>query len=163
MSVLKSENPRLVSGPPMETVKRLILSGQSWKAGQFLFDDTSGLLKVADDNADAGTGGIKYVALSDQADPTNSTTYAEVGIITRDHEFEGNELNGQVTAGTIGGHYAIDLTTNVVTIDVDDGSNPAVEITDVGFIYNPALYDATDTLAKLKFRILTTVLEAARA
>lgn len=163
MATLKAENPRLVAGPVMETVSKLILNGQSWKAGQLLYDNTSGLLRACATDADAATGGIKYVALDDQTDPGNSTTYAEVGIINRKHEFEANELDGQVTAGTIGYHAGVDVTDNILTIDVDDTTNPAVEVTDVGFIYNPGRYDATDTLAKLKFRILTTVLEAARA
>jgi len=164
MAALTAVNPVVVGkDTSMATVKMLILNGQSWNAGQFLYVDTSGLLNACASDADAATGGIKYYALTDQTDPGNSTTEAEVGIITSDTIFEGNELDGTVTQANIGPFYAIDVTSNVVTVDVGDTSNDAVVITDIGSEFSPAQYNTDDTKAKIRFRILNVALEAAPA
>lgn len=149
---------------PMETTDQYyILNGQSWKAGQFLYVDTSGLLKACASDADAGTGGIKFLALTDQDDPGNSTTKAEVGIITADMVFEMNELNGTVSQANLGQFYALDVTSNVCTVDVDDTSNDALELVALGYETNPALYDSTDIKAKVYCKVLTVAIEAAAA
>lgn len=160
---LTPANPEVVGGPVMATIKKLILSGQSWKAGQFLFDDSSNLLSTCASNADAGTGGIKYFALTETTDPGNSTTEAEIGIITDEHIFEGNELDGTVGVGNIGGHYGIDVTSNVVTVDIADSSDPSVVITGVGSAYNPAQYSTSDVKGKLRFSVLNVALDATPA
>jgi len=147
----------------METTKLKILSGQSWKAGQFLFHDTSGLLKTCASDADSGTGGVKYVALTDQADPGNSTTYAEVGVIHQDHVFEMNELNGTVSEANLGVFYAIDVTSNIVTIDVDDTGNDALVVTELGYDYNPLQNTSSDTLARVRVKVIPAAIEAAPA
>lgn len=163
MATLTAANPRLVKGPVMETQKKLILNGQSWLAGEFLNLDANGLLNECASDDDAGTGGIKYYALTDQTDPGNSTTEAEVGVIVSDHEFEGNELDGTVADANVGDQYGINVTSNVVTIDVGDTTNPAVVITNRGPQYNPVDFVDADVKAKIRFRILTTVLEATPA
>ena len=163
MATLVAANPKVVAGPDMETVSMLVKNGESWSAGEFLNVDANGLLNECASDDDAGAGGIKYYALADMSDPGNSTTYEEVGVIHSDHVFEGNELNGAVTGANIGNHYAIDVTTNVVTVDVDDTGNDAVIITDIGPNWNPAEYVLADTLAKVRFKILTVCLEAANA
>jgi len=163
MATLTKANPEVVGGPIMATTTKLILNGQSWNAGQFLFADSSGLLKTCTSDADASTGGIKYLALSTQTDPGNSTTEEEVGVITHDHIFEGNELDGAVSVSNIGMNYGIDVTSNVVTVDVGDTSNPAVVITDVGSQFSPEQYEASDVCGKLRFQVLTTVIECAGA
>ena len=77
MATLTAVNPVVAKGDHMETVKKLILSGQTWNAGQFLFADANGLLKACASNADAGTGGIKYYAITDQTDPGDSRQAVE--------------------------------------------------------------------------------------
>ena len=165
MATLVAENPRIykLDGPAMETVKKYILNGQSWKAGQFLYTDTSDYLKTCATVADAGTGGIKYLALTDQDDPAVNTTLAEVGVITADMIFIGNELDGTVVATQVGDECAIDVTSNVVTINSADTGNDAVEIVDLMCNLSPAEYDIADTLAKITFKIIPTALEAAQA
>ena len=127
MATLIVTNPELFqSDLPMATIKKFILSGQSWKQGQWLFTDGDDLLKACASDADSGTGGIKYVALTDQTDPGNSTTEATVGIITADMIFVVNELDGTVAAADVGTLIAIDVTSNVVTADLGDTSNDAL-------------------------------------
>lgn len=163
MATLTSVNPRVVAGPVMATEKILILNGQSWKAGQFLFVDTSGLLKTCASDSDSGTGGIKYFALTDQTDPGNSTTYAEVGVIHPDHVFEINELDGAVDSANIGGIYGIDVTSNVVTVDEGDTSNPALKVIAVASDYNTLQNDVADVKGRCKVQVIASVIDAARA
>jgi beta-glucanase (GH16 family) len=163
-ATLTVENPRVVSGDPLERYTGLIANGASWKAGQFLNKDASGYLTTVATDDDAGTGGgIKYQALTDQSDPGDATTEATVGIITPDTEFEGNELDGTVSQLNEGNNYAVDVTNNIVTVDVGDASNPAVRITKVGPSFNPALYASDDIKAKLRFKVLNTVIDTANA
>lgn len=164
MATLIVTNPELYqSDLPMETIKKLILSGQSWKQGQWLFTDTNDLLKTCASDADSGTGGIKYVALTDQTDPGNSTTETTVGIITDDMIFLMNELDGTVAAADVGTHIAIDVTANVVTADLGDTSNDALEIMDIMVNLNPAKYVLADVKAKILVKVLPEALEAAQA
>jgi len=159
MAALTSANPQVVAGPIMETVSMLIENGESWKAGQFLYVDTSGLLNACTSDITA----IKYYALQDQDDPGNSTTFAEVVIIHADHVFEGNELDGTVTAANIGQFFGIDVTSNVVTVDVAEVTALVLEIVDLGYLRNPAVYTSADILAKVYFKILSIALERAPA
>lgn len=163
MATLTSVNPRVVGGPVMATEKILILNGQSWKAGQFLFVDTSGLLKTCASDADSGTGGIKYFALADQTNPGNSTTYADVGVIHPDHVFEINELDGAIDSLNIGGIYGIDVTSNVVTVDEGDTSNPALKVIAVASDYNPLQNVAADVSGRCRVQVIASVIDAARA
>ena len=163
MATLTAVNPTLVKGPTPDLVDKVIASGQSWKKDQFLYENTSGLLVACASDADAGTGGIKYMAVSDQTDPGNSTTRTKVAVLTADHVFSFNELDGTLAVANIGQRYGIDVTSNVVTVDVGDTSNPAIEITELAVDYDPANNDPADVKARCRGRIITTVLEAAPA
>lgn len=164
MATLIVTNPEVFqSDLPMATIKKFILNGQSWKQGQWLFTDTDDLLKACASDADAGTGGIKYVALTDQADPGNSTTETTVGVITADMIFVMNELDGTVAAADVGTHIAIDVTSNVVTADLGDTGNDALEIVDLMVNLNPAKYVLADVKAKILVKVLPAALEAAQA
>ena len=77
--------------------------------------------------------------------------------------FEGNELDGTVSQANKGQQYAINVTANVVTVDVSDTGNDAVEITQVGPDWNPAQYTTADTYAKIRFKIAPACLQAAAA
>lgn len=163
MATLTPVNPELFqSDLPMETAKKRILNGQSWKQGQWLFTDTSDLLKACASDADSGTGGIKYVALTDQTDPGNSTTETEVGVITQDMIWAINELDGTVALTDVGLQCGIDVTSNVVTADIGDETNLAVEVTGRMQDINPAKY-GNDTKAKILVKVIPAALEAVQA
>tara|TARA_R110002167_G_scaffold153010_4_gene347134 strand:+ start:572 stop:1069 length:498 start_codon:yes stop_codon:yes gene_type:complete len=163
MATLISVNPELIqSDNSMETTKKRILNGQTWNKGQWLFTNTSDLLKACASDADAGTGGIKFVALTDQTDPGDSTTLAEVGVITSDMIWGMNELNGTVALTDVGAQFNINVTSNVVTVDVDDVTDIAVEITDLGATLNPIKYVVADVKAKVYAKVIPAVLEAAQ-
>jgi hypothetical protein len=147
----------------MATRRIYVADNQTWKAGQFLYTNTSGLLVACASDADAGTGGIKYLALEDQADPNNNTTLATVGVITRDHVFIMNELDGSADSANIGIAYGLDVTSNVCTLDEGDTGNPALEVVGIMADINPVQDVATDTKNRALVKILTTVLEAAAA
>lgn len=164
MATLIVTNPELFQADsPMETIKKFILNGQSWNQGQWLFTDGSDLLKACASDADAGTGGIKYVALSTQADPGNSTTEAEVGIITSDMVWGMNELDGAVAATDEGAQFGIDVTSNVVTVDIGDTTNVAVLLVERMSDISPAKYDSADVKAKVLCKVIPAALEAAQA
>jgi hypothetical protein len=163
MATLTPTNPELYQGPVMATREIYVADNQTWKAGQFLYTNTSGLLVACASDADAGTGGIKYLALKDQADPNNNTTLATVGVIVRDHVFIINELDGSVDTANIGIAYGIDVTSNVVTLDEGDTGNPALEVVGLMSSENPVQDSATDTKNRALVKVLTTVLEAAAA
>jgi len=146
------------------TNEHAVLNGQSWKKGQFLFLDANARLKACASDADASTGGIKFLALNNQDDPgANDTDYPEVGIITDEMVFEINELDGTVATANIGVAYGIDVTSNVVTIDVGDTSNPALQIVSLGFNRNPVLYKSDDIKAKVYAKVIPAVVNAANA
>jgi len=163
MATLTAVNPTVSKGDHMETVKKLILNGQSWSAGQLLFADANGLLKACASNADAGTGGIKYYALTAQTDPGDSTTYAEVAVITPSTIFEGHELDGVVADANVGESYAIDVTANVCTVDVGDTTNVAVVITEIASDYERIKNAAADVKGRCRFRVLPVALNAVGA
>jgi len=163
MATLTASNPECVGGPIMATQKKTVENGQSWSAGQFLNISANLQLNECQSDDDAGTGGIKYLALTSQTDPVNTTTVVEVGIIQADHIFEGNELDGSVTELNKGGQYAIDVTSSVVTVDVGDTTNPAVVITEIAEDFNPGDYNNSDTKAKLRFKVLPTNINAVNA
>lgn len=156
-STLTVCNPKVVYSPEKmaTTTEYCILNGQSWKAGQFLYVDSSGLLNTC---ASDGTD-IKFYALKDQTDPGNNTTKAEVGVITQDTVFEGNELDGTLAATNLLVKAAIDVTNNIVTVDVTDAGNDAVIVTELGSTYNPILYKTDDIKAKCKFKVIPAALE----
>jgi len=162
---LTATNPvlRTRQGQGMGTVKKLMLSGQSWKAGQFLYDGAEGQIKTCASSADSGTGGIQYYALADQTDPANNTTYVTVGVIEPDHEFEMNENSTTLGDSLVGKKVNIVVASNVVTVDKATTSDPAVKIVALGSTYNPAEYDTTDNQAKCRVRVLRECLDADNA
>jgi len=156
MTTNTQTNPRAVKGH-MESVDVLIKNGETWTAGQFLFPTSGALTEAATDSVN-----YKYHALTTQTDPGNSTTYAEVSLITKDIVFEGNELNAtSSSAAWIGNIYDINVTTNVVTVDVDSTSNPSVRVVDIASNYEPLKNLSTDTYPRLRFVVLKSVLDAA--
>jgi hypothetical protein len=162
-------NPQVAKGGHMETIKKLILTGQAWQKGEFLTITDAGLLRGINTGALAGTGGVKYYALTDQANPGDSTTYAEVGVITPTLEFEGNCKSGTVSDANVGQVYDIDSTANAddstvddITVDTAGGEQAlgAAHITAIASDYNRIQNAAADTNAVVRFRIPAAIIDA---
>ena len=73
-----------------------------------------------------------------------------------------NELDGTVALTDVGAQFNINVTSNVVTVDVDDVTDLAVEITDLGATLNPIKYVVADVKAKVYAKVIPAVLEAAQ-
>ena len=156
MATITKANPRAVKNH-METVDVLVANGASWQANQFLHP-VSGALTASASNA----VNFKYHALSTQADPGDTTTYAEVALITKDIVFEGNEVDATASsAAWIGNIYAINVASNIVTIDVSATSLPSVRVVDIASNYEPIRNKSTDTCPRIRFTVLQSVLDAA--
>lgn len=154
-----------------------ILNGQSWTAGDFLYLDTNGLLTVCADDADSGTGGIKFYANETVADPEDNTTFASVTKITEDMEFEGNvwhstaasalaatSLIGQQKALEHSNAAGTDTAAGYPVVDLVDSGNAAFEITGVASDYDPSGRNTTsDVYGLVRFKVLPTVISAAPA
>jgi hypothetical protein len=151
---LTSVNPQVYQGPVMETMSILITNGQSWKAGQLL-SVSSGALIAAASNSVA----CKYFALKDQADPGNATTFAEVGIITKDHVFVMNELDGAVPATAVGQLYSLDVTSNVCTVDTADNTTPCFRVKGIAVTDDPMNNKSDDIHGRLYVTVLQSVLD----
>lgn len=160
MATLTAVNPRVVGGY-LATTEVHAATSTTWKKGEWLRVDTSGVLQVVASDADAGTGGIQYVALVDRAS-SDAAGLVTVGVITADIIFEMNELDGAIAVADIGQLYGIDVTSNVVTLDDADTSNPAVKVVRVGSHGKINNVDA-DTKAKVYASVLQSVIDAARA
>ena len=155
-ATLTAVNPALYQGPVMATVSLLVTNTTGvWKAGQFLTVSSGALIPCASDAVD-----IKYLALKDQADPGNATTLAEVGVIQPDHVFVMNELNGAVTVANIGGRYALDVTSNVCTVDVDDTGHDAFIVKGVASADQPVTDKSDDVKGRVYVSVLSSVIEA---
>jgi hypothetical protein len=161
-------NPVVAKGGHMETINKLILTGQVWKAGEFLTITEAGLLRKINDAPITSNGGVKYYALTDQANPGNSTTYAKVGIITPTTEFEGNTEGTAVNDSDVGDVVHLASTADPVTaawnnITVTSGTpatTGAAIITAIASDYNRIQNPAADTNARVRFRIPASVIDA---
>lgn len=153
-ATLTSVNPVVYQGPVMATRSILITNGQSWKAGQLL-SVSSGALIAAASNSVA----CKYYALKDQTDPGNTTTFAEVGVITSEHVFLMNELDGAVPATSIGQLHSLDVTSNVCTVDTADNTTPCFRVVGIFSQIQPITDKSDDVKGRLLVKILQSVLD----
>ena len=163
MAALVSVNPRVVKNPGEIIDTKIILNGQSWDAGQWLYEGTAGFLTACASSADTGTGGIKYVAMTTVTDPVNNTTTAPVQVIAADTIFEIHELDGAITTANIGQQYEISVASNVVTVDVSATDNAGIEVVEIGPSYNELENASGDTLARMRVKVLTTAIDAVPA
>jgi len=166
-------NPRLVlSDAPMQTRHNILIKGidtnMPWAAGQFLYVDTSGraLAQITSAASVATSGGIKYFALDNTAIGASGTdtVTADVGVITSDMIFEGHKTSTTATTALIGTQSGINVTSasttgSIVTVDAS-ATYPHVEITDVGYNFDPAAYDSADTCPVIRFKVLDIALQA---
>lgn len=153
-TTLTSVNPALYQGPVMATQSILITNGQSWKAGQLL-SVSSGALIAAASNSVA----CKYYALKDQADPGNTTTFAEVGVITAEQVFVMNELDGVVPATSVGKLHSLDVTSNVCTVDTADNTTPCFRVVGIAYVDQPLQNKSDDVHGRLYVKVLQSVLD----
>jgi len=164
-NTLTVSNPRrLLNGSQavMDVESRLVDGSATFVAGQWCFAKNDGLVYTCASDADAGTGGIHYVA--------NETVSAAIGAdttrkrfsrITQDDVFEMFELDGTVAESDTLGSYGIDVTSNVVTYDLGDTTNPAVVLQKPTWTVEEFKNDSTDIKAKAFAKVLPAVLEAA--
>jgi hypothetical protein len=158
MATLVVRNPEVYKGR-METTTLLIKNGSSWKAGQFLRAATGTGLTACGDNHTTGTGGPIYYALTDQADPGDTTTTAKVGVVTNDIVFLANEYDTTATNANIGAHAALAVGSNLCTVDISDGASyPFFQIVAAQSDIDPR-YDPADTLAKVQVRVLQEIID----
>ena len=169
MATLTACNPRIVFLGDAEVKRQRILNGQTWNAGEFLRRDSAGLLQVvATGTGDASGGGIQFQALKDQADPGNSTTFANVMKIANDTIFEGNLFDDTTTqsypaAAVEGQQYGIDVQSNVHSVDHDETTTVCFEVTEISPDYNESENTLTDVYGRVRFKVLQTCIEAAPA
>ena len=71
-----------------------------------------------------------------------------------------NELDGTVALTDVGAQFAVDVTSNVLTVDIGDNTNIAVEITDLGATLNPIKYVVADVKAKVYAKVIAAALTA---
>ena len=154
MATLVSENPAVYQGPVMATQKVLVTNGQSWSAGEFLVT-TSGALVAAASNAVK----FRFYALTAQTNPGNATTYATVGVVTGDHVFVMNELDGTVATTSIGALHSLDVTTNKHTVDTADNTHPCFVVVGIAALDQPMTDVAADVKGRLYVKVIQTVLD----
>ena len=150
---LTQKNPRLIkSNHPMEKQYVLTEDSKTWYKGQF-GAYSSGVATPIATNATS----IQVVFLSDQT-TSSSSTYCWVGLITSDMIFEGFELDSAVTAAIME-QQGVDVSNNLVTVD-GGNTNYAVKVVDIASQYEPARNKSDDIKARLRFKVLTSAIEA---
>jgi len=146
-------------------------AGESWSAGQWLRLVDDGTVTLCTDSSGLGSGakGIRFVALADHdSDPAKGSVFVPVQEITADTRFEmqvhhGTELSAVTTQANIGDRYDVDLVGNVQVVDLEDTTNPCVEITDIEANYNPFNTNATGVYSMVEVKILPSIIEVAAA
>lgn len=130
-------------------------ASKTWKAGEFA-TVASGLISPVATNA----VDIKYYLLEDQDTSTSSGDLVACVLLDNDMVFEGFELDGTLSTANLGTQYGIDVTSNVVTVDVGDTSNKAVQILELASVYEPERNDSADVKAKCRFKFIQAAIEA---
>ena len=166
MAALTKAPPRIIYRGDAETKRVRVADNQSWNPNEFLRIDSAGTLKACATGADVAAGGGRYLSGKVQADPDNATTFATVTKIENNTIFEGNLHHDTVasataTAARVGQQYALDVTSNVHAVDLEDQSNLFCEVTEIASDYNEAENLTTDTNGRVRFKVLQTVIEAA--
>jgi len=169
-ATLTQVNPRWVgntSGKACMARRKVIADEDvTWKAGQFLRIDSSGLIEPAVTGASSKYD-YQLQALADLNTVTGDETGAvlqEVAVIDPGDVFEINELNGAVSRANVGQQYNLDVTNNICTVDVDTGTYPTLEVVDANFLQRPYGPEAlSDINGRLLVKVLLTCLQSARS
>lgn len=162
MATLTAVNPKLVKGP-VEIVTQYAPTSVAWAAGQFLTMNTNGLVMVADNAGGPAGTGIKYQALTARVSG-DAAGWVQVGRVTSDQVYEMHLLSGAVTvADNIGYLYGIKDEAGVHVVDQTDTTDPCFKLVDIGWRYNPAENDSSDTLARVRVQVVQGAIDAVTA
>ena len=156
MATLVPVNPSIKkSGTQPQKTYLVAASGQTWNAGE-LATEASGLVTlVASDAVD-----IKYYLLENQTVATGAGEEVPVIRISSDQVYRINELDGTMTTANIGNQYAITVASNLVSIDVGDTTNKALEVLDIASRYEPSRNVVADVKALCYVKFIPAVINA---
>jgi hypothetical protein len=158
------DNPRWVkstSRPVMEVSERLIDGAATWKAGQFLTQKSDGLIYTCASDEDS----IQYIALQDLDSAIgNDTTYMRLGVVHADDVFEMNVIGGSTNAAEaeVGTNYAMDVTSNVCTVDLADSGTAAkncLKVVEPSFRNSTVQDKSTDVYGRVLVRVLQAAID----
>lgn len=144
-------------------------AGEDWEAGDWLQLRDDGTVTKSTDSSGIGTGGtnVRFIALSDHdSSAEGKSVFVPVQAITQDTVFRG-QLGASSTGSTIpvqamiGNRYDVTAINSTLVVDVDDTTNPCVEITDVEPNWNPFKSESSESYGMVEFKILPSVLETA--
>jgi len=137
----------------MQIEKRLVDGAATYKAGQFLRGANDGLIYVCASNA----VDLHYLAIADLGTAIGAdTTYKRMARLHKDDILEMFELNGAIAESDVKERRALDVTSNVCTVDNDDTDNDAFIV--VAPVWREEAYVNTST--DLKARVLVKILDA---
>jgi len=159
------ENPRWIQSatrPVMEVIDVLIDGAATYKAGQFLARKNDGLVYVCASDEDS----VHYFALQDMDTATgDETIYTRVGVVHANDEFLMNvhhdtAASALATEAEAGINYAMDVASNVVSVDLEDSGTAAKNCLRV---VRPAWHNSTiqDKSTDIYGRVVVRVLQAA--
>ena len=155
MATLTPSNPILVQGGPLKRIRQAPATvSQTWKAGE-LCVYTTGLATLVASDGQVVHGQF----LNDQTASTTASQLVWVGDIDADMIFEMYELDGTLAAANLQIPYALDVTSNVATVDVGDTGNDAVKIVEIAANYEPSRNVAADVKARCRVRFLAAVVD----
>lgn len=158
MATLTAVNPKLAKGPA-EIVTRYAPTSVSWAAGQFLTENTSGLVMVADNAGGPAGIGLKYQALTARASG-DAAGYVQVLRVSSDQSWEMHVASGTVSAANIGIAYGVLDASGVHVVDLSDTTDPCFIVQELGFNYDPAANDSSDTLARIRVKVKQSAIDA---
>jgi len=153
------KNPRLYQGKQLEKKRVLAADSQTWKAGQPGVY-SSGLATPAATNAVS----VQFLFSSDQDSSTSSTEVWIEEIPSASTKFVGYVSNDstdtRATQALIGAQYAIDVISNVATVNTGEASKVAVQIDDLLWKREGAMNASSDNPGQVIFHYLQSVLDA---
>lgn len=146
-------------------------AGEDWSAGDFLRLVNDGTVTKCLDSGGIGTGakGIRFLAVADHdSSEYGKSVFVAVQEITADTQIEmqvhhDTPASAVVAQANIGDRYDVDIVSGVQVVDLEDTTNPCVEIVDIEPNYNPFNSDATGQYAMVKVKVLPSILETAAA
>ena len=140
----------MCNGKARKIVRRTVTSGQTFKKGEFVVDDTAGAMTVCASNAVS----IYGMALADATD-VDANSQIPVAVATDEQEFIMN-VTGAVTAITqYDVKYALAVTSNIHYLDVSDTNYDA-------FMIKEILQGADKATGDTNGRVIACVLPAAQ-
>ena len=156
MATLTPKNPVFIYSDlrdRMPIEERLVDGSATYKAGQFLYGAADGLIYAA--ASDATT--IHYLAVADLDSAIGAdTTYKRMARISASDVFEMFELDGTIAEADTGERRALDVTSNLCTLDNDDTGNDAFIV--VAPVWRAEKF--VNTSADVKARVLASVLDS---